>query len=141
MGQFDLINQKLDQFGEKLKECSDDVKNVSNSLQHPDKGIYARIRQTESQTNRLEEWMAEHEVRDGELRTNVENLTKSMKPLTDDYIIRMSNKKWSDKIVWTVIAIILGLMIPIVWVTFTGNSVKSVIPTSIPTLSSPVKNK
>jgi hypothetical protein len=120
MTNLEVIGTKLDQMAERQSETSESVKRVHEALQHPEIGIYSRIKDAESRTLRLEEWMEEHEASDERLRVNVEKISKTMKPLTDDYTIRMSNKKWTDRILWTIIAVILGIMVPVVWKTFTS---------------------
>ena len=78
----------------------------------------------ETSVSAIEGWMNNHEERDNELRDSVKKLTdsvkekfeekdKELKPLQDDYTVRVSNKVWKDKVIWLIIsALIMAIVIP-----------------------------
>ena len=62
----------------------------------------------ESRATLLENWAEVHETRDNELRKSVTSLATSIKPLAKDYDRRMGIRKWTDKIIWAILALLIA---------------------------------
>lgn len=118
-----------------LKQFELFEKQVSEHLLHPERGLYSRMTSAGNTTNtvirdaestkividgisdsmkrheqlllKIEEWIADHERRDGELRESVTKLITNVQPLNDDLKRRASRKPWIDKIVWLVAALVM----------------------------------
>lgn len=110
-----FINLKLDQFSDQLDNSSENISKIKDALYHPDTGLYARIRSNDELARKLHAWSEEHEKHDENLAERCKNLSETMTPLVDDYKHRMSLKKWTDKVVWFMIASILGVLVPTAW--------------------------
>lgn len=116
------VDEKLDDIDDKLldperglftKVKDVDVKTAENSEKldevKTDLDKLLEICQNhESRTTKIEGWMEDHEERDKELRDNVGALAKSVQPLGKDYDRRMGVKKWTDKILWAIIALLIA---------------------------------
>lgn len=80
---------------------------------------------------KIENWATLHEERDDSLRDSVKELAnlikdhvssaetryqdqeKELRPIKDDFTVRNSNKKWKDKLIWTIVGLILtGILFP-----------------------------
>lgn len=60
-----------------------------------------------------------HEMRDDELRKKITeitdkiyNITSSIEPLTHDFVARQNRKRWTDKLMWIIIAAVVAVLIP-----------------------------
>ena len=138
----EIIALKLDQMQERQAETSQTVNEIHRSLVDPKDGLYTQVadlrrwseehERADSQmreqvqdiakmvhpmvrrTESLELQLEENGERDSELRTSVIKISKAMEPLTDDYKVRQSRKKWTDKILWFIIAAVLTSLVPTV---------------------------
>lgn len=126
MDDLKVIALKLDQLNDTQERCNEKVTDIRARLYDPDEGLFARVSSLQSLATEHEqldikrekdlwEWTEEHEERDQDLRTNVASIVDTMQPLTDDYKIRQSHKKWTDKITWAVLAAIISILVPLVW--------------------------
>jgi len=110
-----FINIKLDDFADRMSETSKNIEKIKDALYHPDEGLYKRISTSDESIRQIDRWIEDNEKRDNILRENCEKLSNAMDPLIDDFKIRMNRKKWTDKILWAIIAIVLGIMVPTAW--------------------------
>lgn len=121
-----VISLKLDQLTEIQQRSEQKVSDVRERLFDPDEGIYARMKDMHAWAEKHEHadndrhreimaWTAEHEKQDTELRKSVTSMAKTMEPLVDDYKIRMVRKKWTDKIIWAVLSVIITALAGTIW--------------------------
>lgn len=121
-----VIALKLDQLVEVQKTSAEKLTDVRERLYNPDEGIYARMKDIHAWTEQHEQtdeerhkefktWTKDHEEDDAALRKSVVSMAKTMEPLVDDYKLRISRRKWTDKILWAVIAGILAVVVPLGW--------------------------
>ncbi len=110
-----FINIKLDDFSGKMAETSKNIEKIKDALYHPDDGLYKRISVGDENIRKIDRWINENEKNNTVLRDSCETISTAMTPLIDDFKIRMGRKKWTDKILWTIIAIVLGIMVPTAW--------------------------
>lgn len=131
----EVVKLKLDQLAEAQKETAGDVKDIRAKLIEPPDGLFIQVNDVRSKTieteekvatvktdldklvevntaqtqqlAKLETWAEDHARRDDELREHIGSLAKSVKPLVSDYDRRMSLKKWTDKIIWAILAVII----------------------------------
>ena len=113
--QDDLKNifTKLDTIADTQKETTEKVSHIRERLFDPDNGIYSRIKN-------LQDWAShhDHEKEDSaqkekykELHEDLKKTLESIEPLSDDYKIRMSRKKWIDKVVYVILAAVIGITV------------------------------
>ena len=137
-----VIALKLDQLTEIQERTDEKMSDVRERLFDPDEGIYARMKDMTSwaeqhehedvdRHNHILAWTAEHEKQDVELRESVNGMTTVMEPLVDDYKIRMNRKKWTDKLVWLVLSIIITALVGTIW------SVTTMVTASSATMDKP----
>ena len=121
-----VISLKLDQLTEIHERSDEKLSDVRTRLYDPDDGIFSRMKDMHSWAEKHEQadedrhkqimaWTAEHEKDDTELHKTVTKMAETMVPLVDDYKLRVSRKKWTDKIVLIVLGIIVTALIPTVW--------------------------
>lgn len=110
-----FLNIKLDDMSDKFDDTSEKVSKIKDALYHPDNGIYARIRSNEEVTREITKWTHNHEESDLELRKNCNYLATAIEPLAYDYRLRMSRKKWTDKIVSVIITITVASVLGLGW--------------------------
>lgn len=95
------VEQKANDNAEKVSELHDDVRQLVK--------VCARH---EERTTDLKRWAEEHERRNDELRETVKTLAETMKPISSDFIIRQNMKKWTDKIIWLILAAVIAGLLP-----------------------------
>ena len=121
-----IIALKLDQLTEIQQQSADKLSDVRERLYDPDEGIYARMKdmhswaeqhghEDEDRHEQVMAWTAEHEKKDEQLRDTVTSMATTMEPLVDDYKIRMERRKWTDKIIWLVLTIIITALVGTIW--------------------------
>ena len=133
----EIIALKLDQVQEKQQETGTKVSDIKEGLYNPNEGLFTQVRdlklwsdehekhdeemreevheiaRSAQKVQILEEWKDDHEERDEDLRKSVQSIAASMKPLSADYNVRKVQKKWTDKILWAILAAIIAGVIPL----------------------------
>ena len=121
-----VIALKLDQITEVQQASADKLSDVRERLYDPDEGIFARMKDMTSwaeqheqsdadRHNQIMTWTAEHEKDDDALRKTVTQMADTMKPLVAAHKVHVERKKWTDKIVWLVLSIIITALVPVIW--------------------------
>lgn len=131
-----IVTVKLDQLARMHKSTVEKVDDLSDKLLNPEHGLFIKIKDVENtagnasdaagrveteldklvevsmnqtlQLQLIESWKEDRDERDEELRELVSSLANSMQVLTQDLDRRMGIKKWTDKFIWLVIALVLG---------------------------------
>lgn len=105
------ISLKLDVITKDQKETAEKVSDIRERLFEPDNGLYSRV-------NGLQGWADNHEGEDQEQKEKYNDLHKDLKktlesiePLSDDYKIRMSRKKWFDRALYAILIAIIGIVV------------------------------
>jgi len=74
----------------------------------------------------MEQWQRDHEDSDKRARKlqndialsldgGLKQVTESIRPLAEDFKVRQSRKKWTDKIIWTILSTMIVGAVPAVW--------------------------
>jgi hypothetical protein len=156
-----VVSVKLDQIAQKQEKTDEKLSLLNERVLNPESGLFAKVKINDMQmtSNRedidelhesidkllsvcqsheksvsaMERWMADHELRDNELRDSVSKMADSiakkfeqqdetLQPIKDDYIIRKSNKIWKDGIFWIVVAgLVTSLVLPPIFKLFKGD--------------------
>lgn len=141
-GEHSIVELKLDQLTRAHLKTAAKVDDMNNRLLDPEHGLFSKVKGVEVRSIEhsemlnevrtdldklvdvstrhdvwvasMERWTEDHERRDNELRSSITNITSSMAPLTTDYINREARKKWTDKVIWLIIAAIITGLLPTV---------------------------
>ncbi len=105
------ISTKLDTIANDHKETATKVSEIRGRLFDPDDGLYSRVKGLQGWAEHHEEECQEQNKRYQELHKDLKKTLESIDPLTDDYKIRMSRKKWIDKVVYVVLAAVIGITV------------------------------
>jgi len=128
----EILSLKLDQVHTKQTETSDKVSDIRERVLNPETGLYPKVFSAvtkaeaalghingvkkdidklvgacstlTSRAIEFESWRTDHEERNKTLEEHLAKITENMQSLSDDYKVRKSWKKWTDKI-W--VAVIL----------------------------------
>jgi hypothetical protein len=118
-------NERLDDIDERLLDPRDglykhvrDVRDLSTTTAAETKHIKSELdklvdvcKNHENRAVSVERWIGDHERRDEELRTHVEKITTAFEPVAKDFDRRMGIKKWTDKVIWAILSVlIVGMM-------------------------------
>lgn len=129
---FEILALKMDQVHERQAETSKKVSDIRDKVLNPTTGLYPKVVEadvkatsamhqlngvkrdidklvgvcsnTKQRTTLIESWMDDHEQRDNELRDHVKKIAKGLNPVVDDYKIRMSRRRWTDKVLWLLVS-------------------------------------
>jgi hypothetical protein len=92
----------------KLKLVTDEVLEVKKDI---DKLVEA-CADTNQSLSVIESWVEDHEEQDTNLRKTVEALATILDPIVDDFKIRASRKKWTDRVVWLILSTLILTTVP-----------------------------
>lgn len=87
-----------------VDQIDDDVTQTKSSLDR----LVEACTKHEARTTMIEAWISDHEKRDDDLKSSMNELTDTLRPLIADYDRRMGIKRWTDKILWAVMAMTIA---------------------------------
>lgn len=109
-----LLNPETGLFS-KVRDIDNSIEELTNIAEDAKSDIDKLVdicNRHESRVANMERWAESHEERDNELRDNVIKITSSLQPLMIDFDARGVRKKWTDKMMWLVIAAVITGMLP-----------------------------
>ena len=95
----------------KVKDIDQRNEDLTEKMENFATGLNTLVEVCQTQTSRtaeLENQIEKNDERDKLLRDSVATMAKSITPLGKDYERRMGIKKWTDKIIWAILALLIG---------------------------------
>lgn len=137
----EVLSMKVEQLAETQKVVSKQVDDIRSKLTLPPDGIFIKLNEITNhsdsmqekiddahdeldkllhicelqtkQVSTLENTTRDHEKLINKLHDTVSLLADTVKPIAQDYDRRMGIKKWTDKILWALIALLLVGAVPV----------------------------